>query len=175
MSQKKSTTTGISEPRTSASKFALVNTASILFSPSIISCCIQSFSAAFAYRSGGHRKPLCHAYFFFLPLTTSFASSKHFLIRIIFRFSSILSQVACESHRFTHAHILIRHTAFPSFHVYYMQIFMTYHGGGQLTDRLALRGELRLVLCHNISLGHITVVKIKCMGCHLPACLRNGF
>ena len=126
---KKSTTTGISEPRTSASKFALVNTVSILFSPSIISCCIQSFSTAFAYRSGGHRKPLCRAYFFFLPQTTSFASSKHFLIRIIFRFSSILSQVACESHRFTHAHILIRHTAFPSFHVYYMQIFMTYHGG----------------------------------------------
>ena len=47
--------------------------------------------------------------------------------------------------------------------------------GRQLTDRLTLRGELRLVLCHNISLGHITVVKIKCMGCHLPACLRNGF
>ena len=67
-------------------------------------------------------------YFFFLPQTTAFASSKHFLTRIIFRFSSVLSQVICASHRFRHVHILIRHTAFPSFHVYYMQIFMTYHG-----------------------------------------------
>jgi len=45
--------------------------------------------------------------YFFLPQTTSFASSKHFLIRMIFRFNSVLSQVACESHRFTHVHILI--------------------------------------------------------------------
>ena len=47
--------------------------------------------------------------------------------------------------------------------------------GRQLADWFPFRRKLCLILCHNISLGHITVVKIKCMGCHLPSGFRDGF
>ncbi len=126
---------GSLEPRTSASKFALVNTASMLFSPSIL---LHSIFHRFT-------APAALAALIFLSADNIICLVKTFPDRIIFRFSSILSH---ESHRFTHAHILIRHTAFPLFHVYYMQIFMTYHGG-----RSAYRSAClpRRTLSHTLS------------------------
>ena len=45
----------------------------------------------------------------------------------------------------------------------------------QLTDRLALRRELCLVLGHDVALCHLAVVQVTGIFCDVPARLRDGF